>query len=493
MQSPFGFTPNQRESFSRIPTFPDLPLHFSERRLLLLSIDMLLLNGVLGLILLRNGWLQPTLLDFWLHMHWFLLLMLLWMVIGRLADVYNLARAANPMHSLWSTAGAALLTTLLYLVIPVLTPDLIEKRWIFYLFPLLSVVALACWRVAYARIFNQPGFHQTALVIGAGWAGRTLLQAMGGQGLAGNPFYGTGYRVLGLIDDDPAKQGKALEGVPVLGTRHELLHLVQALHPDELILAITHMDRVEASLVDALLHCSEMGVPITTMSSLYERLTGRIAIEHTGYNNLAAVLPMQPRTLNRLYNLLIRLLDICAGAVGCLGIGLLVPWVWLINQLISPGPLFFVQERVGQGGKRFHIVKFRSMIVDAEKQTGAVWAAENDPRITPLGRFLRKTRLDEVPQFWNVLKGEMSLIGPRPERPEFVAELDRRIPFYRTRHAIKPGITGWAQVKYRYGASVDDARVKLQYDLYYIKHRGPFLDLQILLITIQVVLGLRGR
>jgi lipopolysaccharide/colanic/teichoic acid biosynthesis glycosyltransferase len=148
---------------------------------------------------------------------------------------------------------------------------------------------------------------------------------------------------------------------------------------------------------------------------------------------------------------------------------------------------------VGQGGRVFGVVKFRSMVVNAEEHTGVVWATENDGRVTPVGRLLRKTRLDESPQFWNVVKGDMGLIGPRPERPEFITQLAQQIPFYRVRHAVKPGITGWAQVKYRYGASVHDALVKLQYDLYYIKHQGFYLDLLILLKTVQVVLGLKGR
>ena len=158
-----------------------------------------------------------------------------------------------------------------------------------------------------------------------------------------------------------------------------------------------------------------------------------------------------------------------------------------------PRPLFYSQERVGYSGKVFTMLKFRTMVVDAERQTGGVWANENDDRITTIGRFLRKSRLDELPQLWNVLKGEMSLIGPRPERQSFVELLEKEIPFYRLRHAVKPGITGWAQVCYRYGASTEDAFVKLQYDFYYIKNQSVFLDLLILLKTFRLMLGLGGR
>jgi lipopolysaccharide/colanic/teichoic acid biosynthesis glycosyltransferase len=185
-------------------------------------------------------------------------------------------------------------------------------------------------------------------------------------------------------------------------------------------------------------------------------------------------------------------MDIVAGALGLAAMGVCVPFVAAFNALACPGPLFYRQTRVGWGGREFEMLKFRSMIPDAEAAEGAVWACAGDARVTPIGRFMRKTRLDELPQMWNVLKGEMSVIGPRPERPEFVEELAQALPFYRARHAVRPGITGWAQVRFNYGNSVEDAKVKLEYDIYYVKHVGPFLDLRIALQTVWVMLGLRG-
>lgn len=181
-------------------------------------------------------------------------------------------------------------------------------------------------------------------------------------------------------------------------------------------------------------------------------------------------------------------------ATGCLLIlGLLIPLVALFNRLDTPGPLFYRQTRVGLGGRLFQVIKFRSMRADAEGGTGAVWAAADDPRITGVGRWLRKSRLDELPQVINVLRGEMSIIGPRPERPEFVDDLARQIPYYRARHAVKPGITGWAQVRYGYGNTVDDARTKLEYDLYYVRHASFYLDSLIALKTVGVMFKLQGR
>lgn len=188
-----------------------------------------------------------------------------------------------------------------------------------------------------------------------------------------------------------------------------------------------------------------------------------------------------------------RLINVLIGFVGVLVILLVVPFVWLGNLIFSRGPLLYSQERVGKNGRLFTIYKFRSMVVDAEAKTGAVWASKNDSRITPLGRFLRKTRVDELPQFWNLFRGDMNLIGPRPERPQFVDELKKTIPFFNLRHSIKPGITGWAQVSYKYGASTTDALVKLQYDLYYIKYRSLLLDLRIVFKTITVVLKFKGN
>jgi len=231
--------------------------------------------------------------------------------------------------------------------------------------------------------------------------------------------------------------------------------------------------------------------PMQSRTSSLDRLS--LPLEHAG-ENLDVVTLRSTRGSARLFLAAKRMLDIVAGLAGCVAALLVAPLLWLTNRLTSPGALCYTQHRVGKDGKVFHVVKFRSMVPDAEKHTGgAVWARQNDERITPIGRFLRKTRLDELPQCWNVLKGEMSLVGPRPERPEFVEILSQKIPFYRLRHAVKPGITGWAQVRYRYGASVEDSLVKLQYDLGYIKHQSMFLDCQILLETIKVVLEFQGR
>jgi lipopolysaccharide/colanic/teichoic acid biosynthesis glycosyltransferase len=195
----------------------------------------------------------------------------------------------------------------------------------------------------------------------------------------------------------------------------------------------------------------------------------------------------------RVFAFVKRSVDLLAGIAGLSLTGLVAVPVALANLIWSPGPLFYWQTRVGKAGQPFSLVKLRTMVPDAEQESGAVWATEGDDRVTAVGVVLRRARLDELPQFWNVLKGEMSLIGPRPERPEFVAALVREVPFYQARHAVRPGITGWAQVRYAYGSSVRDALVKLQYDLYYIKHQSFYLELSIMVKTAAVMLGLKGR
>lgn len=467
-------------------------LQFAERKLLLIIVDLTILNGALLLMLfLGPSSVFSRMLE---RFPWYaLLLSIIWLTVGFFLSVYDLAKAASTLHSIWAAGSAALITVAVYTLVPYVTPVLPERRVQIIAFVLFAVFGIAIWRFIYATVFSQPSFHHRALVVGAGWSGQTLVEAIQkNEPQTDNPYLGTGYELLGFVDDDPLKKSDEIAGIPLLGNGDDLIALAESLHPDEIILAITHTQTIKDSLFRSILTCYEMGIPLTTMSTLYERITGRVPVQHAG-RDIAILLPITRPSGFRFYLALRRLADIILGVLGIILVILVTPFIWLGNLFTDPGDLFYHQERVGLGGDSFNIVKFRSMVMHAEKETGAVWAQENDPRITPIGRFLRKTRLDELPQFWNVLKGEMTLIGPRPERPEMVAKLSETIPFYGLRHAAKPGITGWAQVSYRYGASVEDSFIKLQYDLYYIKHLGPFIDLGVFLKTIQVVLGMKGR
>ena len=466
-------------------SLPRLALGVSERRLLLALGDLAAVNlALLAALAIRQGTIipryEPTIVPWWLQALWHVVLTALWLLVASVFDVYDLPLAANQRRSLPSACAAAVVAVTIYFFVPYITPSMPVRRLEALTLPLAAVIGVAVWRTIYTLLLLRPGFYTRALVVGAGWAGATLTRAVhAGSDAVGQPPSGLGYQIIGFVDDDLTKQGMELEGARVLGNRADLVRLARELRPDELVVAITHPETIHFDLFAAILACRELGIPTTSMADVYERITGRIPVEHAG-RNLYVVLPIRQPPTQRLYIASKRLLDLVVGLLGCSLLLCLIPLAWLVNRLTSPGPLFYWQERVGQGGRRFRVVTFRSMVVDAEAGTGAVWAAEADPRVTPLGRVLRRTRLDELPQCWNILRGDMTFIGPRPERPEFVEELAQEIPFYRIRHAMKPGLTGWAQVRYRYGASVEDALIKLQYDLYYIKHQNLLLDLEIL-------------
>lgn len=470
-----------------------LSLRVGERRMLLMLTDLGLMGSALiAMTRLPLAWavpLEPSLGDYIL---WLSTLCITWLAFAQLFDIYNLERAARPLESVWAASGVVVLTVAAQYLIPLLTPGIPARRLHVFVLPALALATVIPWRLLYARIFAQASFSRRALLVGAGHAAQGLLASIPRTPQTAETRNGHGYHLLGFVDDEPAKIGQTVDGVPVLGASRDLVQLAHDLHAEELIVAITNAHAIGDDLFRAILTLREQGLPVTTLLDLYEQTTGRVPVAFAG-RNLHIVLPTKQPGGLRFYLFLRRLFDVAVSLVGCLFLLLLTPFVWLGNRLTAPGDLFYRQERVGEAGRPFFVYKFRSMVMDAEKFSGAVWADENDPRITPVGRFLRKTRLDEVPQFWNVLRGDMSFIGPRPERPVFVQQLCGQIPFYNIRHAVRPGITGWAQVGYRYGASVEDALVKLEYDLYYIKHQNPYLDFQILVKTVQVILGLQGR
>lgn len=480
----------RRTQRPRIP-LPSVRLYRSERKVLLALVDVFLLNAALFVVWgLRTAQsLSPAL--FTEPIKWYIVLTIVWALWALVFDLYDLARSASLSAILPNITLAVLGTGLVYAFIPKLTPPL-ESRSTVLLFWLVAWLSLVVWRITYAKLFVQPWFQQQALVVGAGWAGRTLAEMLRTAPRDANPFRGTGYVLRGFIDDDPKLQGQVICDVPVLGNRAVLVQMAEAMEIDEIIVAITHRHAIQPELFDALLRCREMGIRITPMSLVYERLLGRVPVQHLG-RDLQAALPMEDSATYRLYRGVKRVADLVIATIALIPLAVISVVVAAANALWSPGPLLYRQARVGQGGRHFQCIKFRSMVPDAEKGTGAVWATKDDDRITPVGRILRKARLDELPQVINVLRGEMSIIGPRPERPEFVEELAQTIPFYRARHAIRPGITGWAQVQYRYGNCHEDARIKLEYDLYYVRHANVFLDLKILVKTAAVMLQFKGQ
>ena len=343
-----------------------------------------------------------------------------------------------------------------------------------------STIGLIAWRAVWLGPFSSRRFKIRILVLGTGAIGKVIASlAEGGA----RPF-----EIIGFLDDNP----NAPETVPsphvLLGKIQDLPTLVEETRPD--LIVVAQMNRRGNFPAKALIDCRMRGIQVEDWPAFYEKETGKILVTdlRPSWLIFSDGFVKTART-----QILKRLLDV---ALSLVGLALALPVMALVAvaiKLESRGPALFRQARLGENGRVFILNKFRSMCDHAEKETGPVWAQQRDPRVTRVGAFLRKTRLDELPQLFNVLVGDMSFIGPRPERPEFVFELQKQIPFYMERLSVKPGITGWAQVKYRYGASVEDALEKLQYDLYYIKNLSLFLDLLILINTIQVVLFARGR
>jgi exopolysaccharide biosynthesis polyprenyl glycosylphosphotransferase len=495
------FLPVVTPTLSAAPVSPEIArpyakvrnfsLRASERLFILGSIDILLLSlGLIVALALATGD-EVSVENILANSKWFITLAITWLGCATFFDCYNLARAASTMASVRNAILATIATAAVYLLIPYLTPPLTSRSAIFY-FVGLALALVVGWRTTYVRVFAQPMFQQRALIVGAGAAGSALINAMKtAPNRSSNPFRGTGYEIIGFIDDDLRLRGETIAGVTVLGNNEAMVEMVRVLRINELILAITNSQTISDEMMNALLQCREMGLRVVTMTTVYERLTGRVPIDYVG-RDLYMVLPMDDNAIERAYKIIKRLIDVTSALVGLVITGIAIIPIAIANHVTSPGPLFYKQRRVGQGGKIFEVYKFRSMRPDAERGTGAVWARQGDDRITPAGRIMRKSRIDELPQFYNVLKGDMSLIGPRPERPEFVNALSLMIPYYRARHAVKPGLSGWAQVKFGYGSTHEDSRIKLEHDLYYVKHASPMLDIVIALQTPLIMLLRKG-
>jgi exopolysaccharide biosynthesis polyprenyl glycosylphosphotransferase len=425
---------------------------------------------------------------------WFASLTVVWITCATLFDIYNLARASDAAQIAQAAIGAVLVTTLVYTLTPVVTPPLISRGAV-VTFLLALMGGIIAWRLIYVRLFGQPWFKQRALIVGTGPVGQDLVAALqNSQGLS-SPYHAAGYSLVGMIDTRtdvaPADSADAVGSVPVLGGPGDLLKLVRHYDVDEVIDAITGRDDAGDELLDTMLTCYEHGVRVTSMSAFYERVLGRVPVNSIGHQ-LSDVIQINESAGYRLFHMFKRMLDMFMCLPILLVLVIVTPLIWLANALFAPGPLFYTQTRLGLSGRPFQIYKFRSMRTDAEKDGHAVWAQGSDARITTVGRWLRRTRLDELPQFLNVWRGEMSIIGPRPERPEFVEQLSNSIPYYRARHAVRPGLTGWAQVRFRYGSSIEDSQVKLEYDLYYVKHATPLLDIQIMVRTVAIMLQMKG-
>jgi exopolysaccharide biosynthesis polyprenyl glycosylphosphotransferase len=372
-------------------------------------------------------------------------------------------------------------TVLVYLLTPIYTPILPTNRIQILIFFISIFVALFSWRMIYVRFFASNRFSKKVILICDNDQVKELVKGLE----SADPHY----KILGFLNSDSSNETK-LNNVKNIDITN-LEKFVKENSISEIVIASQKTDGISITLYNQLIHLLENGYIIREYTQVYESITYRIPVQYVS-RDFYRYFPFSRSNQNHFYMLFVRLLEIITAIIGLAFGFILIPIVILGNIIGNRGKLFYTQERVGKNGKVFNIVKFRTMIKDAENE-GAVFATINDSRITPFGKILRKSRIDEFPQFYNILKGDMAVIGPRPERPVFVDEIAAVMPFYETRHVIKPGLTGWAQVNYSYGETIDDSLIKLQYDLYYIKHRSLFLDFNIMFKTLSTILFYRGQ
>ena len=362
-------------------------------------------------------------------------------------------------------------------------PLLVVEQGMFLLFAIVALLLVFMWRSAFEWVTSHIAPRERLLLVGTSPAAVTLARELFERRQE------LGVDIVGFVDPDPARVGAPVINPGVVGTIDDIPGLTASMRVDRVVVSLSD-ERGKLPMGQLLDVRLRTGVVFDHLASVYEEYTGKIALENlrpswlifsAGFRKTRTLLAAK------------RAFDVVAAVCGLVLASPLMLLATIIVKLESPGdPILYHQDRVGLNGKVFTIHKFRTMRTDAEAGTGPIWSRANDTRVTSVGRFMRKTRLDEIPQLWNVLCGEMSLIGPRPERPSFVEQLTQQIPFYGQRHVVKPGLTGWAQVRYSYGASVEDAVEKMQYDLFYVKNMSMRFDVVIAFETVKTVLLRRG-
>jgi exopolysaccharide biosynthesis polyprenyl glycosylphosphotransferase len=404
-------------------------------------------------------------------------------IFGTIFEIYDLQNASRIDSTFRNVVITTSTVVLFYLLTPVLSPFLPEDRIQILYFYITIIVSIMIWRLTYITLIESPRFYKRVLLV----AEVSQIDAL----IKGLDISDPNYKIVGFINSEASTSDLVtVEGLKEFDVEH-FLDIIEDERISEVLVASLNSEAITAEVYHNLMTLLERGFKIRDYTQVYEELLYKVPIQFVG-KDFYKYFPFSRSNENKLYMVFQRAFDIIFSIIG-LALGLvLLPFIFIGNLIANKGPLFYTQERVGRNSQSFRIIKLRTMVVNAEAD-GVKWAKKDDRRITAFGKFLRRTRIDEIPQFYNVLRGEMSIIGPRPERPFFVKDLSQVIPFYETRHIIKPGLTGWAQVNTRYGASVDDSLTKLQYDLYYIKHRSVFLDLSIFIKTLSTILYYRGQ
>ncbi len=460
-------------------------IHFeiSERKILLRIFDVLSVMLALYLVSITFNFKYFSISTN--NYYWTIVLGLYINMFGTVFEMYNLQVASNQFQVIKSIILTASTTVLVYLLTPIYTPVLPNNRLQILIFYVAILLALFIWRIFYLKFLASSRFEKKVILICDKDQAKELI--------LGLETVDPHYKVMGFVNSDSNQSGSVkVNGENIKNINIDKLEsFVIQNSVSEVVIASQKTDGITVNLYNQLLHLLENGYVIREYTQVYENITQRIPVQYVA-RDFYRYFPFSRNNQNQLYLLIVRLLEIIISIIGLLFGCLLFPIILLGNAIGNRGKLFYTQKRVGKNGKVFKILKLRTMVKNAETD-GAVFTTVNDKRITFFGKFLRKSRIDEFPQFVNIIKGDMAVIGPRPERPVFVKEIAEVMPFYETRHVVKPGLTGWAQVNYTYGETIDDSLIKLQYDLYYIKHRSIFLDVNIIFKTFSTVLFYRGQ
>lgn len=453
-------------------------IDISERKLLLRFLDIAV---IFAAIFFMYTYFNYRYLDINkpLAAQWLGVLAIYFLLFGEIFQLYNISNSNDRFLVLKSIVLTAVSTTLFYVFSPYITPLLpLNRLEILYFFFIITIPVLL-WRFIYIAFLFSPKFFKNIIVIGSAVNSEYLLKLIEHKKM---------HKVLAYVSNNKIDGFENYFNTLDV----DLLTLVENQPVSELVVSIKGFSEEEIrDLNKHLIPLFKKGINIKSFEKYYEEITDSVPKEYLN-NDFYQNINFSQNNDNRFYLFVNTIIDSVVSIVGLVVLLGILPFVFIGNLIGNRGSLFYFQERVGKKGKTFKIVKLRSMIPNAEKN-GAVWASKNDSRITLFGKFLRNTRLDEVPQFYNILKGDMNLIGPRPERPEFVQSLEEKIPFYGIRHVVRPGLTGWAQVNYPYASTVEDQETKLRYDLYYIKERNFFLDFKIIIKTITTILFFRGQ
>ncbi|MGB3590087.1 MAG: sugar transferase [Nonlabens sp.] len=460
-----------------------ISFHFdiSERKIFLRIIDIAAVLAALHLIgLLFNYDYFKITREHWT---WPVILVVYLLFFATIFEMYNLQRASRISATLRSVISTGSIVSLLYLFTPVITPPLPQNRLEILYFWLVLTIALLLWRTVYIKLFASSRFNKKILILSSPQEASMVASSF--------KEVDPNYYIAGFVNTgNLSNVNNQVAGVQEISIK-SANKLVKKGQVNEIVVAGSNFSVFNDDLYKWLLKLLDRGYNIREFTQVYEEITDRVPVEFIK-KDFYKYFPFSRNNQNRLYRVYHRAFDIVTGLVGIIVGVILLPIIIFGNLIGNRGPLFYSQKRLGKNRKTFRIYKYRTMVVDAEN-AGAKYATKNDARITRFGKFMRKTRLDEFPQFYNILIGEMSIIGPRPERPVFVKELSQKIPFYTTRNVVKPGLTGWAQVMAKYGETDEDHMTKLQYDLYYIKKRSIFLDIRIIVKTISSVVFFKGQ